>query len=607
VLGRSDRRLRLVGLLVIFIVLAGALSARLAYWQVVRAGELRTQALAQLEVSTKEPAERGEIFDSSGTVVLATTGYRDALAAYPDQIPAARLAETVARLTSILGLDEEGEKRIAAALKSDSQYAVLERSLTDEQSRAIREAVGDGRLKWVVLDPRPMRLYPSEGGAPDTTLASHLLGFANAESVGQYGVEQRYQNLLAGRPRIVNAQRDINGRPIAATSRIADPGRPGADLRLTVDASLQLQIEKELLAARIADQATTVTAVVLEPYTGNVLAWASVPGYDANQYGPLAANQPEVFLDPMVSHVYEPGSVLKMMVAGAGYESGAVTPDRKINDTGSIHIGRFRVDDADKRAMGWIPFEDVIAYSRNVGAVRAAQMLGDDVDEASTVLYDYWRRVGLGGITGVDVSGELPGIAANPAVDTWAEIDLANRAFGQGIAVTPLQLATSFATMVNGGERVQPRVVAAIGDEEMAPGPRERVIDEELSGELRRLMVHVVTKVPWYREGTEIDNYTVGGKTGTAQIWDSKRGDWVPQTFNFSFAGFVGPRVDEPRAVIAVRIGHTRPTIRGQGDFALNITSYELFRRIAIDTINALDIPPGPPSSSGSTADDDEP
>ena len=598
-LGRSDRRLRLVGLLVVFILGAGALSARLAYWQVVRGAELRTQALAQLESSVSEPAERGDVFDQSGTVVMATTGYRDALAAYADQVPAGKVEPMVALLAEILTLEEDAAGRMKKTLQSGDPYVVLARSLTDEQGTAIRDAMADGTLKWVTLEPRPMRLYPSEGGAPGTTLASHLLGFANAESVGQYGVEQRYQNLLAGRPRIVNSQRDIKGRPIASTSRIVDPGRPGADLRLTLDASLQLQIEKELYAARVADQATTVSAIVMDPYTGSILAWATVPGYDANDYGILAATSPERFLDPILSHVYEPGSVLKMMVAGAAYEAGVMTPDKRVNDTGSIHIGRFRVDDADKRAMGWIPFEDVIAYSRNVGAVRVARMLGDDVDDASQVLYDYWRRLGLGSLTRVDVAGELPGLAANPAVDKWAEIDLANRAFGQGVAVTPLQMATSFGAMINGGERMQPRVVAGIGDEEMAPGPRERVIDEELSAELRRLMVHVVTRVPWYRDGTEIEGYTVGGKTGTAQIWDSRRGDWVPQTFNFSFVGFVGPTVDEPRAVIAVRIGDTKPTIRGQGDFVLNITSYELFRRIAIDTIAALDMAPAPYATPG--------
>ena len=592
-LGRSDRRLRLVFLLALFIVGAGLIGARLAYWQVVRGAELRTQALAQLEASVSEPAERGDIFDRSGTVVMATTGYRDALAAYADQIPAKQIGPMVDRLTALLALDEEGVGRVKAALKSGDPYVVLARSLTHDQSVAVREAMADGALKWTTLEPRPMRLYPSEGGAPDTTLASHLLGFSNAESVGQYGVEQRYQNLLAGRPRIVSAQRDISGRAIASTSRLVDAGRPGADLRLTIDASLQLQIEKELYAARVADQAPTVSAVVMDPYTGDVLAWASVPGYDANDYGILAATTPERFLDPMISHVYEPGSVLKMMVAGAAYEAGVVTRDQRINDSGSIKIGKFRVDDADKRAMGWIPFEDVIAYSRNVGAVRVAGTLGRNVDESSAILFDYWSRIGIGTLSGVDVAGELPGLAANPAVDRWAEIDLANRAFGQGVAVTPMQLATAFSVMVNGGERVRPRVVAGIGDEEMAPGPRERVMSEELSAELRRLMVHVVTKVPWYREGTEIEGYTVGGKTGTAQIWDSKRGEWVPSTYNFSFAGFVGPSVDEPRALIAVRIGHTKPTIKGQGNFELNITSYELFRRIAIDTINALDIPAG--------------
>ncbi|KRT63611.1 MAG: peptidoglycan glycosyltransferase, cell division protein FtsI (penicillin-binding protein 3) [Chloroflexi bacterium CSP1-4] len=589
-LGRTDRRPRLVILLVFVVLGAAALGARLAYWQVVRGAELRDDALAQLERAIKVPVQRGEIYDRSGTIVLATTGYRDLLAAYPKRIPAADKAAVADELVAILDLEGAAAEKLRTTIGGAAEYAVLAQLLTQGQSEDVSAGLADGRLLGLELDPQPIRIYPSQGGAPATTLASQLLGFTNREGEGQYGIEQRYQDLLAGRPRIVTALRDVAGRPIADSERAVDTGAPGADLVLTIDAGLQLQLEKELYAAWVADRAQTVSAVVMDPQTGEILAWASVPGYDANEYQRVAKEDPGLFLDPVVGAVYEPGSVMKMYVAAAAYEADVVTPQTRINDSGSLRIGRSTIWDSDKRAMGRMAFEDGIAYSRNIVAARVARMLGPDVRSAAASLYDIWARLGIGRATGVDTSGELPGLVVDPAVKRWAEIDLANRSFGQGVAVTQLQLATSFSTMVNGGYRVTPYLVDGIGGERLERPPAEPVIDAQLSAELTDLMTHVVTSVPWYAEGTLIPGYAVGGKTGTAQIWDGERQDWMPLTFNFSFVGFVGQ--DGPDAVIAVRIGDTRPKVIRQGELKLSITSFELFRRIALDTIDVLGIPP---------------
>lgn len=589
-LGRSDRRGRLLALLVCLTLLATLIGARLAYWQVVRAADLRETALAQLQRSTREPAQRGEIHDRSGSVVLATTAYRDLLAAYPSHIPVKDRPAVADRLITILRLSGDAAKRLRASIVSERSYAVLSRQLTPAQSAAIQTGLDDRTLSGLELDPQALRVYPNPGGAPDTTLASSLLGFVDSSGEGQYGVEQRYQGALAGRPRLVSALRDASGRAIVDSRQILDPGSPGTDLQLTIDASLQLLLEKELYAAWVADGAASASAVILEPRTGEVLAWGTVPGYDANDYERTAVRSAERFADPLVSRVYEPGSVMKMFVAAKGYESKAFDATTLIDDTGSIRIGRLRVDDSDKKAMGRIPFQDVIAYSRNVGSARAVTKLGKDTDAAAASLYDIWRRLGIGQTTGVDVAGELPGLAVDPARERWQPIDLANRSFGQGMAVTPLQLAASFSAMVNGGYRVQPHVVAAVGGQAVEQRPAVSVISSALSDELRRLLLHVVTRVPWYAAGTLIPGYTVGGKTGTAQIWDTKHHRWLPNTFNFSFVGFLGGPM--PDAVIAVQIRAAKPHIRGQGDFQLGITSYELFRRLARDTISVLDIPP---------------
>jgi cell division protein FtsI/penicillin-binding protein 2 len=283
---------------------------------------------------------------------------------------------------------------------------------------------------------------------------------------------------------------------------------------------------------------------------------------------------------------------MKMFVAAAGYDSGTIEPKLKFVDTPTLKFGTEKVSNSDHRGMGQMTFEDGIAYSRNIVAARSARSLGKSVRSAAAVLYGMWDRLGIGRKTGIETSGEVAGLVVDPATRPWAGIDLANRSFGQGVAVNQLQLAQSFAAMINGGQLVRPRLVADLAGQPVEPVPAAPVLTPEVSKELRDLMKHVVTEVPWYREGTEIPGYAVGGKTGTAQIWDSAKGKWMHNVFNFSFVGFVGQTRDTPAAVIAVRIGQAKPRVAGQGDLQLKITSYELFRRIAIDVIDTLGIPP---------------
>ncbi|MGH2407339.1 MAG: peptidoglycan D,D-transpeptidase FtsI family protein [Candidatus Limnocylindrales bacterium] len=588
--GRTDRRPRLLFLAAVLIVSALTIGARLAYWQVVRGAELRDLAASQLSQSVTMPVERGSIYDRTGTVVLATVAYRDRLAAYPGQIPGGRRAAVAGELARILELDAAGIVRLDAALAGDAQYVVLAGQLTSAQSDAVRAGLESGDLVGLDLEPLPLRVYPAVGGAPDTTLASQLLGFTNHDGQGQYGIEQRYQAILAGRPRQVIAPLDVSGRPVTQAEQVVDAGAPGVDLRLTIDAGLQLQLERELYAAWVADKAKTVSAVVLDPHSGAVLAWASVPGYDANAYGAVASDDPRRFIDPIASTIYEPGSVMKMFVAAAAFEGGVVNEHTLINDSGSLKFGQYTVYDWDRKALGRIPFEEGIARSRNIVAAQVARRLGSDTSAAARVLFDMWQRLGIGQPTGVDTSGEVAGIVVDPAKVRWADVDLANRSFGQGMAVTQLQLAASYAAMVNGGFRVEPHVVAAIGGQDVPAATPKSVIGAALSKELTRLLVHVVTSVPQYARDTLMRGYLVGGKSGTAQIWDTKTNDWAADLYNFSFVGFVGQ--DAPDAVIAVRIGDARPL--NEINFNMPVTSQALFRRIAVDTVAALGIRPAP-------------
>jgi cell division protein FtsI/penicillin-binding protein 2 len=601
-MGRTDSRRRALVLLIAFAVVGSALFARLAYWQVGQRDRLADEAFQQTSMRLETPSRRGDIYDRSGVVVLATTIERERLVAMPSEIGAGRRAEVADQLVSLLGLEGEDAEELVARATTDRKYVVLAHALDTATADRIRGAMTNGTIEAVTLEPEPVRVYPQTGGGPDSTLAAKLLGFVNRDGAGQYGVEQFYQDELAGRPRVIQAQRDVAARTIPDSAIVKDPGAPGEDIRLTIDAGLQLAVEQEVLAAWAADEAKSVSAVVLNPYNGEILAEASYPSYDANEYQAVAADDPSRFIDPIISSAYEPGSVFKMLTAVAALESKGVNIKTRIRDTGTLRLdgGRSHIDDADHKAMGWMAFEDGIAWSRNVVAAKVALGLDKNVTKASTKLHTTWGRFGFGRPTGVDLAGEAGGIVHDPGKTRWREIDLANGSFGQGVAVTPMQLATAFSVMVNGGERIQPHVVKAVGTSERPLPTGERVISGSLSKTLIGMMNHVVTTVPFYADRTLIKGYDVGGKTGTAQIWDPKlrggRGGWKHNYFNYSFIGYIARQAGRPDLVIAIRIEEGRPTVAKPGQLEMPVMSFELFSRIARNAITTPGILPDRPA-----------
>ena len=588
-LGRTDSRVRALLVLLVLVLVAGTLGVRLAYWQVTRRDELAAMAIRQSSTTYDVPTKRGSIYDRTGTVLLATSVARDRLAVDSKDLTPVQRTQTAATVNEILGLTGDAATTVTALVASGRPYAVLAHDLAPEQSDAVRAAQGGDppTAAGLILEPEELREYPQNGGAPGTTLAAHLLGFVNRQGEGQYGVEQYYQTILAGKDTVVAAQQDGAGNLIPDTSTVLEQGYPGQDMELTIDASLQVALEQELLAAWIADRAKRVSAVVLDPYSGEVYAYASYPSYNANDYQQIATTDPGLFVDPIVSSVYEPGSVFKMLTAIATIGSGVAKPTTVFNDTGRLVLdkGVNHVDDADKLAMGHITFAKAIAYSRNVVAAEAALKLGNTTGKAAAALYKTWLTMGFGHPTGIDVAGEVPGIVHNPSVTPWKQIDVANGAFGQGIAVTPIQLAQAYSAMLNGGSLVQPRVVKSIGSQDTTPVSKGQVISSALSKTLMKLMKGVVTTVPFYRNRTLIPGYEVGGKTGTAQIWDPVKNDWKVNLFNYSFVGYIARKPNHPDLVVAVRIEEGTPTVIRQGHLEMPVMSFELFRRIAHDAI----------------------
>jgi len=582
-------------LLVVFGLLGSALVVRLGYWQISQHDRLVDSAHRQLFIRTEVPSRRGAIYDRSGTVVLATSVSRDRLVVSAQRMTEAGKQRMVDFLTQMLGLDEAGAAAVRAKLDTGKPYLILARDLAPGQSEAIRSAATSQGIAGIAFESDSFRQYPQAGGGAGMSLGAQLLGFVNQAGAGQYGVEQYYQAQLAGTPQVVEFDKDANGSPIADTQRVVQAGVPGDDLRLTIDSGLQLAMEQEVMAVKIADGAVSASAVVLNPYTGEVYGEASYPGYDANDYAATATADPRRFMDPVISEVYEPGSVFKMLTVLAALEAGTTTLVTKYRDTGVLKLdgGRTKIEDADRRAMGVMKLADAIAYSRNVVAARVALGLAPTVAAASAALHDVWTQLGFGSPTGIDLSGEVAGLVNDPAISAWRQIDLANGAFGQGVAVTPIQLATAYAAMVNGGNLIQPHVVAAIGGHDVSAPSRGAVFPASLSPTLAGLMHHVI-QIPWYKSFTTVPGYWLGAKTGTAQIWDAVHRRWFANLYNFSAVGFIGRRVGHPDLIVAVQIHGAHPNRNAAGQLSLPIASTELFRRVATDAITIPGLLPAP-------------
>jgi cell division protein FtsI (penicillin-binding protein 3) len=607
-IGRTDSRGRLLLLLAVLVLLSTGLGARLAYWQVSRHTTTTAPAVGDTLSQRSVPARRGTIYDRTGTVVLAETIDRYRLVADLHDLSADDRKRDADELVDYLLLDPGAEATLRKAMDGHGYYVVLATNVDATTAKDISNAQMYGALSTITLELTPVRVYPVAGGAPGTSLAAQMLGFVNSAGVGQYGLEQQYDKILSGRPETLSV--DPNN-PGPAGERIIDAGTPGEDIRTTIDVPLQLQVEKEVFAAWLADRAQGVSAVVMDPKTGAVLAEASYPSYDANLYGQVAAQDPSLFLDPVITEVYEPGSVFKMLTASAALSTGTTALSTKINDTGVLKLSDGQeVADADLKAKGWMTFADIVAWSRNVGVTQVAFRLGKNTASASAELYKTWQAYGLGQPTGIDLAGEATGIVRDPAVSPWQQIDLANGSFGQGVAVTPMQIMRAYCEMENGGLAITPHVASSGFETNRSPSPApaaQRVISGGLSSSLTGLMEHVVTTVPSYAQATYIPGYYVGGKTGTAQIWDPSlnrgKGGWMDNIYNYSFYGWIG--TNSPDLSIGVVIYQGTPTKVGQGILDMPVQSTQLFRRVATDAVLTEKLPPskdGPTAPGGKKA-----
>ncbi len=534
------------------------LIGQLVRWQIIEHRHFLALAEAEHQDELVIPPHRGEIRDRTGYLLAADVVQYD-ISASPKII--SNPQATADRLSRLLELPRS---ELVEILSSEKTWIPL--------TSGSSQTVGEKLLEWDVvglqMEPRTQRVYP-EG-----RLAAHLLGFVNDNGNGFYGVEGFYHNLLRGRPGLQVGERTPFGEIIPLGASLFVPPIEGARLFLTVDRNIQFLLERELEGAVRAYRAQGGSIVVVEPKTGALLGVASYPSYDPNRY---AESDDSLFFDPVVSQQYEPGSVFKIITMAAGLDAGVVSPDTTIYDGGTIEVGGRVIYNWDRQGHGTVDMTDVLAQSLNVGVAQIAVKLGKDR------FYTYAKRFGFGRLTEIDLGNEGPGTLKTPKDANWHASDLGANSFGQGVAVTPIQMAAAVATIANNGLLMKPYVVGRIVDSErdivVNPVVVRRAVSQQTATTLTEMLVEALESS---NSEALVPGYRVAGKTGTAEI--PVPGGYHPTLTLTSFAGYLP--ADDPQVVILVIID--RPTTSRWG----NQTAAPTFERIAEQLVILLDIPP---------------
>ena len=551
-------------ILCIFLLLLLSLcsvAAKLFSLQIQQGDRLSERATKQYQRRLPVLSRRGTIYDRTGRE-LAVSLKVNSLFAQPAAIEnPARTAETLA---PILGLPA---RELVARLTTDKPFVWLQRQLEPAQAAA----VSDLNLKGIGLFPESRRYYPRQESA------AHVLGMVGLDDRGLEGLEHQYDDLLGGQPQSVVAQQDALGRLVFRQEEAGRP-RPIFDLTLTIDEVLQYITERELQRAVERSRAKAGTAIVMDPWSGEILALANQPTYDPNEYRKAgsAARRNRAATDAL-----EPGSVFKVILLAGALEEGVVRPgDRFFGENGAIEVSGVTIRDHEK--YGWLTVQEILTHSSNVGAIKIGQKLG------KSLFYHYISGFGFGSLTGLDLPGETPGLMRRPK--GWSALSLSVLSLGQEISVTPVQITTAFAALANGGNLIRPHVVRGLRAQDgslarrVGPAVIRRVISAETAQTLLTMLKGVV------EEGTgkeaALEGYSVAGKTGTAQKVDPATGRYSHQKVVASFVGAVP--AEAPRLVILVLIDEPE-TLRWGAAIAA-----PTFREIAREALKYLQVPPAP-------------
>jgi cell division protein FtsI (penicillin-binding protein 3) len=571
---------------VVLLVLLLALAVRLLQLQAVDSSDYVQSATGQRIVKTAIPAERGAITDRNGSV-LATSVEARAVFGDPRSIAkdqkscAKRMAlpltptsdpvkpctpQAIAEaLSPVLGVPAAD---LAAKLSRDAGFVYLGRNL----DVAVGNQVSELSLIGIGVTSEPRRDHPA--GA----VAANVLGFTDTDGKGAGGAELGFDQLLSGTPGKTTRQVDGGGRTIPSAGETQVAAVPGTGVQLTIDRDLQWYAQ-QVLAQKVAQtQALNGTAVVMDVQTGQILALATAPTFDANTPGKAQAQD---LGNPAISEVYEPGSVTKIVTAAAALEAGVVNPDTPIADPDTYQVGKHTVHDAEPHAPQTLTFTGVMVKSSNVGTVQVAQLLGEQR------VHDALAAFGFGSKTGLGLPGESRGVL--PDVKDWSATSIATIPIGQGVSATAVQVASVYQTVANNGVRVTPSIVkgtiAPDGSVTPAAAPTStRVISEATAKQLQTMLEGVVTA-----EGTAplaaIPGYRIAGKTGTAQRAIEGQRGYAAGHYTSSFVGFAP--ADAPRLVTAIVLQDT-----GKAGYFGGAVAGPVFKDVMGFALRSLQVPP---------------
>jgi cell division protein FtsI (penicillin-binding protein 3) len=550
---------RLVALFVVLALSFGGVAARLLVLQVRDADAYRALARDQRIRNISLPAARGRILDRDGHELALSL---PAKAVYADPFLVRDPDATAKALGPLLDVHRD---LLRERLGAGGRFVYLARRVAPAVAREI-EALG---LPGIGFLEESERYYP--GG----DLAAQLLGFVGIDEVGLAGLELQYDDVLAGRPGRMVIEQDPAGNQIPHGETSYEAPIPGDDLVLTIDRDLQFQAERALQAAIQANGAQGGTVIMLDPTSGEVLALATRPGFDANAFDEV---DPALTQARAVTDVYEPGSVNKVITAAAALEEGVIGVDDILHVPDHLLVADHVFHDAHTHAIEPMTLTDIVSESSNVGTIRVAKLLGADL------LDHYLRRFGFGTPTGVGFPGEQNGILMRP--EDWWGTSIGTIPIGQGIAVTPLQMASVYATIANGGVRVQPTLVRGTIDPagrfHEAPKPdRRRVVSARTAGRVTGMLTQAVMAGTGIE--AQVSGYWVAGKTGTARkpLGDGLLG--YSDKYVASFIGFLP--AGAPRLVVAAVLDEPTTVYGG-------IASAPLFREVARFGVAHLRIPP---------------
>lgn len=555
-------------ILLFFFAAGSALLGRLFVLQILDHKEFTDAASRQHRLVEEILAERGAIFardKSGGAVPLAISRSSRMVIASPGEIK--NSAELAAFFEKELSIPSQ-EVRVKLE-KQDDYYEIIAKDISRESA----ERIAARSLPGIYIDEKKMRVYPND------TLAAHLLGFVSRiqeEEEGRYGLERFYESDLAGNKGMFEGVKDAAGFWVALGRRIIRPPKEGAELFLTIDYNIQQKTENVLNSVKEKWGASQGAVIIVDPKTGQILALAASPVFDPNAFS--KEKNFSVFLNPVAESMYELGSVMKPVTMAGGLEEGLIRADSTYNDPGEIKIKGYTIRNFDGKSYKTQTMTQVLEKSLNTGAVHVARLLGKDRQ------WEYLKRFGFGEKTSVDLPGEVAGNLSNLSAER--EIDFATASFGQGIAVTPLQMAVAMGAIANGGKLMRPYVVEKIVDDsgnEIKKKPHEvrQVISKETAETLTKMLISVVRT--GYENRAGVKGYFVAGKTGTAQIPRRDGRGYSDQVIH-SFVGYA-PAFD-PRFIIFLQLNE--PT---GNRFAAN-TLTPAFHDLAEYILNYYEIPP---------------